>query len=168
MPSRKAPLISIRKVQLGFFHSVVPGFVLLGALTGLTARPAAENQNSKEAARLNGIGVALMNQQLTEKAAAKLQEAYAADPAVGDSGAESRNCAAVRAEAAGGGAGAAGGGKDGAGQSAGLVQPGADGDGRGESEGGDRGHAQGAGDRREGCRCALFCGVAGPEPGEFR
>lgn len=33
-----------------------------------------------QAARLNGIGIALMNQQLTEKAAAKLAEAHAADP----------------------------------------------------------------------------------------
>jgi len=58
----------------------VPGIVLLGALSALTVRPAAENQNTTEAARLNGIGVALMNQQLTEKAAAKFAEAHAADP----------------------------------------------------------------------------------------
>ena len=72
MRSRKAPLTLI--------SYVVPGLVLLGALTALTARPAAENQNTTEAARLNGIGVALMNQQLTEKAAAKFAEAHAADP----------------------------------------------------------------------------------------
>ncbi len=49
------------------------------------ARAAVDGQasphNTLEAARLNGIGVALMNQQLTEKAAAKLAEAHAADPA---------------------------------------------------------------------------------------
>ncbi|HSY02033.1 MAG TPA: FG-GAP-like repeat-containing protein, partial [Acidobacteriaceae bacterium] len=45
------------------------------------ARPADDQHNTLEAARLNGIGVALMNQQLTEKAAAKLAEAHAADPA---------------------------------------------------------------------------------------
>ena len=36
--------------------------------------------NPVEAARLNDIGVALMNQQLTEKAIAKFDEAHAADP----------------------------------------------------------------------------------------
>ena len=72
MPSRRTPLYLI--------SFLVPGVVLLGGLTTLTARPAAENQNTTEAARLNGIGVALMNQQLTEKAAAKFEEAHAADP----------------------------------------------------------------------------------------
>ena len=72
MPSRRTPLILI--------SFVVPGILLIGALTALSARPAGENQNTTEAARLNGIGVALMNQQLTEKAAAKLEEAHAADP----------------------------------------------------------------------------------------
>jgi tetratricopeptide (TPR) repeat protein len=78
MPSRKTR--SIRKAPLDFIRFVVPGIVLLGALSALTVRPAAENQNTTEAARLNGIGVALMNQQLTEKAAAKFAEAHAADP----------------------------------------------------------------------------------------
>jgi tetratricopeptide (TPR) repeat protein len=72
MPSRKAFFTLI--------NYVAPGIVLLGALSALTARPAAENQNTTEAARLNGIGVALMNQQLTEKAAAKFEEAHASDP----------------------------------------------------------------------------------------
>ncbi len=36
--------------------------------------------NPAEAARLNSIGVALMNQQLTEKAEAELEQAHAADP----------------------------------------------------------------------------------------
>jgi tetratricopeptide (TPR) repeat protein len=81
MPSKK-PTSSLqrsafRNTVLSF---TVPGILLIGALTALNARPAAENQNPAEAARLNGIGVALMNQQLTEKAAAKLQEARAADP----------------------------------------------------------------------------------------
>ena len=52
----------------------------MGALTTLTARPAAEDAHPREAARLNSIGVALMNQQLTEKAAAELEQAHAADP----------------------------------------------------------------------------------------
>jgi tetratricopeptide (TPR) repeat protein len=80
MPSRKTPLIFIRKSPLTFIRFVVPLVFLFGALSALKARPAAENQNPTEAARLNGIGVALMNQQLTEKAAAKLHEAHTADP----------------------------------------------------------------------------------------
>src|ERR1700744_1697053 len=83
MPSRKTPPISSRKVFLKFLSFVVPGIVLIGALTALTARPAAENPNPKEAARLNSIGVALMNQQLTEKAAAEMKLAQAADPKAG-------------------------------------------------------------------------------------
>jgi cytochrome c-type biogenesis protein CcmH/NrfG len=80
MPFRKTPLTPRRKAPLTFLSFVVPGIVLIGALTALKARPAAENQNTTEAARLNAIGVALMNQQLTEKSAAKLEEAQAADP----------------------------------------------------------------------------------------
>jgi tetratricopeptide (TPR) repeat protein len=72
MPSRRTPLTLI--------SFVVPGIVLMGAFAALNARPAAEDRNTTEAARLNGIGVALMNQQLTEKAAAKFEEAHAADP----------------------------------------------------------------------------------------
>lgn len=59
------------------------GILAVAAVAGLCAtgaRPAEEKGNTLEAARLNGIGVALMNQQLTEKAAAKLEEAHAADP----------------------------------------------------------------------------------------
>jgi tetratricopeptide (TPR) repeat protein len=59
------------------------GVLTVAALAGLCAlgaRPAEENRNTLEAARLNGIGVALMNQQLTEKSAAKLAEAHDADP----------------------------------------------------------------------------------------
>lgn len=80
MPSGKTPLTFIRKAPLTVISFAVPGIVLLGALTALNARPAAANSNSTEAARLNSIGVALMNQQLTEKAAAKFAEARAADP----------------------------------------------------------------------------------------
>jgi tetratricopeptide (TPR) repeat protein len=80
MPSRRTPLISTRKVLLDLYSFFVPGIALIGVLATLTARPAAANQNTTEAARLNGIGVALMNQQLTEKAAAKFEEAHAADP----------------------------------------------------------------------------------------
>ena len=60
------------------------GVLALAAVVGLCAlgaHPAEEKHNTLEAARLNGIGVALMNQQLTEKAAAKLEEAHEADPA---------------------------------------------------------------------------------------
>jgi len=59
------------------------GVLALAAAAGLCAmgaRPAEEKHSTLEAARLNGIGVALMNQQLTEKAAAKLEEAHEADP----------------------------------------------------------------------------------------
>ncbi len=58
----------------------MPGILLLGALWTVAARPAAENRNPAQAARLNAIGVALMNQQLNEKAAAEFEEACAADP----------------------------------------------------------------------------------------
>jgi tetratricopeptide (TPR) repeat protein len=56
--------------------------VVLAAVTtmGAADEQQANPQNRLEATRLNGIGVALMNQQLTEKAAAKLAEAHAADP----------------------------------------------------------------------------------------
>ena len=72
MPSKRRPLL--------FICYFVPGVVLVGLLSAIAAHPAAENPNTIEAARLNAIGVALMNQQLTEKAAAKLEEAHAADP----------------------------------------------------------------------------------------
>ena len=80
MPSKKTPLISSRKGSLTFLSFAVPGIVLIGALTALNARPAAANSDTVEAARLNSIGIALMNQQLTEKAAAELGEAQGADP----------------------------------------------------------------------------------------
>ncbi len=72
MPSQRRPLL--------FISYFVPGIVLAGLLSAIAAHPAAENPSTIEAARLNAIGVALMNQQLTEKAAAKLEEAHAADP----------------------------------------------------------------------------------------
>ena len=59
---------------------MTPGIVLLGGLSALKARPAAGNPDPQEAARLNSIGVALMNQQLTEKAGAELEQAHEADP----------------------------------------------------------------------------------------
>jgi len=52
----------------------------MAALTTLSARSADQKHDAVEAARLNDVGVALMNQQLTEKAAAKLEEAHTADP----------------------------------------------------------------------------------------
>ena len=73
MPSKKSPLTVI--------SFAVPGILLLGALWAVAARPADEDRNPVQAARLNAIGVALMNQQLNEKAAAKFEEACAADPA---------------------------------------------------------------------------------------
>ncbi len=44
------------------------------------AHSSGESHSLLEAARLNGVGVALMNQQLTEKSAAKFEEAHVADP----------------------------------------------------------------------------------------
>ncbi|MGB6131840.1 MAG: FG-GAP-like repeat-containing protein [Acidobacteriaceae bacterium] len=72
MPSRKNPLLLI--------SFLVPSIILIGGLSALNARPAENSARTAEAARLNSIGIALMNQQLTEKAAAKLAEAQAADP----------------------------------------------------------------------------------------
>ena len=79
MPSKRTPPISGRRTRLVFLSFAVPGIVLVGALTALTPRPAAE-VSTKEAARLNSIGVALMNQQLTEKSAEELELAHQADP----------------------------------------------------------------------------------------
>ncbi|HEY6447434.1 MAG TPA: FG-GAP-like repeat-containing protein [Acidobacteriaceae bacterium] len=63
---------------------IVTPCALAAVFTLTAARPVAAGQPqpaaARTAARLNGIGVALMNQQLTEKAAAKLAEAHAADP----------------------------------------------------------------------------------------
>jgi tetratricopeptide (TPR) repeat protein len=69
------------RTQKGLWGSL--GVLAVAAAAGLCAmgaHPADEKHNTLEAARLNGIGVALMNQQLTEKAAAKLEEAHQADP----------------------------------------------------------------------------------------
>jgi tetratricopeptide (TPR) repeat protein len=72
MPTRKTP------GNAGvLFLSALATLVVFAALA---ARSADEPDNVREAARLNGIGVALMNQQLPEKAAAKLEEAHRADP----------------------------------------------------------------------------------------
>ncbi len=61
-------------------RSVLP-FALLALATVLhAAPPATQPPASREAARLNNIGTALMNQQLIEKAAAIFSQAYAADP----------------------------------------------------------------------------------------
>ncbi|HVT98373.1 MAG TPA: tetratricopeptide repeat protein, partial [Acidobacteriaceae bacterium] len=81
MPSRKAAFSVRRSAFTNTILSfAVPAIILVGGLTALKARPAAGNSNPAEAARLNSIGVALMNQQLTEKAAAELDQARAADP----------------------------------------------------------------------------------------
>ena len=78
MPFQKAAF----SVQRAAFRNTLFSFAVAGivGMGALTARPAAENPNTTEAARLNSIGVALMNQQLTEKAAAEFEEAHAADP----------------------------------------------------------------------------------------
>ncbi len=52
-------------------------FVLLVIATALSP---AQTPNPREAARLNNLGTALMNQQLIQKAADKFAQAYAADP----------------------------------------------------------------------------------------
>jgi tetratricopeptide (TPR) repeat protein len=52
--------------------------LLLCCLTAFLALAA--DQHASDASRLNNIGVALMNQQLTEKALAKFETAHAADP----------------------------------------------------------------------------------------
>jgi tetratricopeptide (TPR) repeat protein len=81
MPSKKATF----SIQRSAFRNTilsfsVPAIILIGALSALSALPAAENSAPTEAARLNSIGIALMNQQLTEKAEAELEQARAADP----------------------------------------------------------------------------------------
>jgi Flp pilus assembly protein TadD len=68
------------KNRLLLVSFLVPSILLIGGLSALNAHPADESAKSIEAARLNSIGVALMNQQLTEKAAAQLAQAEAADP----------------------------------------------------------------------------------------
>ncbi len=60
----------------------LPGFFLL-LMCGLgssTALAADQHSSLADASRLNNIGVALMNQQLTEKALAKFEAAHTADP----------------------------------------------------------------------------------------
>lgn len=54
--------------------------LLLGSL--VSASYAADTKNSTEAARLNNIGVALMNQQLTEKAVNEFEQSVHADPSL--------------------------------------------------------------------------------------
>jgi len=66
-----------------FSHGHLSGFVLLALFftqAFALGWSADQQPNPVEAARLNDIGVALMNQQLTEKAIAKFDEAHAADP----------------------------------------------------------------------------------------
>jgi tetratricopeptide (TPR) repeat protein len=64
-----------------FARSFMPGFFILCLCFCLTALAwPAEHAAPADAARLNNIGVALMNQQFTEKALAKFQAAHATDP----------------------------------------------------------------------------------------
>ena len=62
--------------------SCLRGFFLLFLLsqTASFALAADQHGSAAEASRLNNIGVALMNQQFTEKALAKFEAAHAADP----------------------------------------------------------------------------------------
>jgi tetratricopeptide (TPR) repeat protein len=52
----------------------------LCCLTSLFAHSADQRTSAADASRLNNVGVALMNQQFTEKALAKFEAAHAADP----------------------------------------------------------------------------------------
>src|SRR5579884_3310986 len=71
-------MMAARKI---FVALPIAGLVALAAtFTVRAALPTNATHSPAEAARLNAIGVALMNQQLTEKSAAKLAEAHAADP----------------------------------------------------------------------------------------
>jgi len=66
-------------IQSSFFMNSVLALMVFAALTA----PFGYGQTSKaalEAGRLNNVGVALMNQQLTEKALAKFKDAQKADP----------------------------------------------------------------------------------------
>ena len=81
-----APACFLRQMVSGirsFAHGHLSEFLLLALffIPALALGWSADQQpNAVEAARLNDIGVALMNQQLTEKAIAKFDEAHAADP----------------------------------------------------------------------------------------
>ncbi len=72
MPSGKTPR--------DFTLLLVTALVIATAAAALQISSPAKGSNPAEAARLNSIGIAMMNQQLTEKAAAEFAEAEAADP----------------------------------------------------------------------------------------
>jgi tetratricopeptide (TPR) repeat protein len=72
MPSGKTPRI--------FALLVLAALTLAAVAASLQTSDSAQPPNAAEAARLNSMGIALMNQQLTEKAAAEFAEAEAADP----------------------------------------------------------------------------------------
>lgn len=59
----------------------VVGWILFAVAVGIGSAVWAQKGDANEAARLNNVGVALMNQQLTEKALAKFDAAHAADAA---------------------------------------------------------------------------------------
>src|SRR5271170_5635441 len=85
-PLPAAPACVLRQMASrirSFAHGHLSEFLLLALffIPALALGWSADQQpNAVEAARLNDIGVALMNQQLTEKAIAKFDEAHAADP----------------------------------------------------------------------------------------
>lgn len=69
-----------KKLVLGGVSLVGAAAVAALATAMAAAKPGDAGVKTLQAARLNGVGVALMNQQLTEKSAAKLEEAHQADP----------------------------------------------------------------------------------------
>src|SRR5580658_9311762 len=84
LPAAQASVLRQMVSQIRSFAQDYPSnflvLVVLFTATCALGWSADQQPNPVEAARLNDIGVALMNQQLTEKAIAKFDEAHAADP----------------------------------------------------------------------------------------
>ncbi len=70
-----------KKTPFAFPLALLAAILIAGAAIAAGIQTPDAKPNQAEAARLNSIGIALMNQQLTEKAAAKFAEAEAADSA---------------------------------------------------------------------------------------
>jgi Flp pilus assembly protein TadD len=69
-----------QKTPFAFPLALLAAMLIAGAAIAAGTQTPDAKPKPAEAARLNSIGIALMNQQLTEKAAAKFAEAEAADP----------------------------------------------------------------------------------------
>jgi tetratricopeptide (TPR) repeat protein len=69
----------LRRVPIAF---AVVGLAALGIFAATTQKAATSSPNTSEAARLNNLGAAYMNQQLFEKGLKSFQEAAALDPAL--------------------------------------------------------------------------------------